>query len=84
MHREKALANIFTHFAMVGGLSPLKKATFDQIKSEKRAIDLQEFLHFCRHFDIPLSSKAQLVVFRRVVEKSPSGKFTCREFKDSL
>ena len=82
--REKALAMIFTHFAMKSGLSPTRKGTFDQMREHNTAIDLKEFLLFCKHFEIPLNSKVQLQVFRRIVDNSQSGTFTKFNFKDAL
>ena len=56
-HREKALEMIFSFFAKKGGLSPLRKATFDEMRHNMTAIDLQEFLAFCKHYEVPLNSK---------------------------
>jgi len=47
-------------------------------------MDLQEFLLFCKNFEIPLSSKAKFNVFKRVLDKEGSGNFTRLEFKESL
>ncbi len=66
------------------GSAPLKFATFDEIGEDKKTLDLQEFLLFCKQFEIPLGSKVQLLVYRKIVEKSPTGKFSCAEFKVSL
>ena len=84
IHREKALKRIFKHFAKKGGVSPNKKATFDQMKKEKKYIDLQEFLLFCKHFEVPVNSRVQLFVYKRIIENSDQGKFSKDEFKDAL
>ena len=47
-------------------------------------MDLSEFLHFCKHFEIPLSSKAQLQVYKKVVDGSPTSAFTKFTFKEAL
>ena len=83
-HREKALQMIFTHFCKKNGLSHLKKATFDEMKRSSRALDLAEFLLFCKHFEVPLSSKSQLKVFRKIVDKSDTGQFFKNDFKEAL
>ena len=75
---------IFSFFAKKGGLSPLRKATFDEMRHNMTAIDLQEFLAFCKHYEVPLNSKVQLKVFRKIVDGSPTGTFTKLNFKDAL
>jgi len=57
VYRQKALQRIFKHFAKIGGTSPVRQATFEEMKKENKCIDLQEFLLFCKHFEVPLNSK---------------------------
>ena len=53
-------------------------------------MDLAEFLLFCKNYEVPLSSKSQLTVYRKVVDRSYSkqtgmgASFTRHDFKDAL
>ena len=67
---EKALSLIFNHFSSLGGALPRKKTvTFDEIKNQRTAMELSQFLLFCKQFEIPISSKVQLTVYRKVIEQ---------------
>ena len=56
-HRERALFIIFKYFATIGGISHFRKATMKELQVENETIDLGEFLLFCKHFELPISSK---------------------------
>ena len=47
-------------------------------------MDLAEFLLFCKHFEIPLSSTAQLSVFRKVLDQSHTGSLTKLNWNNAL
>ena len=58
--------------------------TFDQMHSMNAQMDLQEFLLFCKQFEIPLNSKAQLIVFKHIGETSKTGSITRESFSEAL
>lgn len=47
-------------------------------------MDLQEFLLLCKQFEIPLSSRSQLSVFKRIGEASETGSITQPNLKEAL
>ena len=47
-------------------------------------MELSQFLLFCKQFEIPISSKVQLTVYRKVIEQSPTGGFTRQSFDEAL
>lgn len=59
-------------------------STFDEIKDSRASLDLSEFLLFCKHFEIPLSSKAQLTVYRKICDQAPATRFLKQHFKMAL
>lgn len=47
-------------------------------------MELPQFLLFCKHFEIPLSSKALLTVHRKVIEQSETGSFLRQDCNEAL
>ena len=47
-------------------------------------MELPQFLLFCKHFEIPLSSKALLTVHHKVIEQSTTGNFSRQVFNEAL
>ena len=80
-NREKALRAIFTSYARS---SQGQASTFDEIKQQLQSIDLKQFLAFCKEFEIPLSSKNELAVYKKVVDGTHSSVIQFDEFKAAL
>ena len=75
---------IFTHFASQGGIEYGQSVTFEEIALHSQCMDFKEFLQLCRFFEIPVSSKQILHVFKRCVDIRMSGVFSIAEFKHAL
>ena len=79
--RDKSLKIIFNAYARS---SPGHASTFDEIQHQLQSIDLKAFLAFCKEFEIPLNSKNELAVFKKVVEGTHSSVISYTDFKNAL
>ena len=82
--RDKILRVIFRAFAKSNGIPPVQIITFDEIQEQQKILDLKEFLKFCKDFEIPLTAKVQLNVFKRVIDTTAKGSIYFEDFKMSL